>query len=178
MKLKTHVMLDLETVSCRPNAGILSVGACKFNSEDILERFYVEVKLSSCYELGLTSDKSTLDWWKKQSSQAREVFNEGGSYSLAYSLGIFSQWFGDSSLCIWGNGAGMDNVILKNAFQVTDIKVPWEYWDDRCYRTVKACFHVKEEPRKGVFHNALDDALHQANHLIEINKRTKGWILK
>jgi exodeoxyribonuclease VIII len=69
---------------------------------------------------------------------------------------------------IWGNGASFDNVILANAYRRNDLNIPWKYYNDRCYRTMKSLApHIKME-REGTHHNALSDAISQANHLIRI----------
>jgi exodeoxyribonuclease VIII len=70
---------------------------------------------------------------------------------------------------LWGNGAVFDNTILGNAYFITGRKPPWNPWDDRCYRTVKALFKwIPADERQGTYHNALDDAMHQTKHLIKI----------
>ena len=74
-------------------------------------------------------------------------------------------------LKVWGNGANFDNVILDNLYKKLGIKTPWEWWNDRCYRTVKGMFKdVKANKFVGVGHKAIDDAVHQVKHLQKILK--------
>lgn len=47
------------------------------------------------------------------------------------------------------------------------LEQPWAFWNDRCYRTLKARSELKIA-RTGTHHNALDDAKSQALHLITI----------
>jgi exodeoxyribonuclease VIII len=47
----------------------------------------------------------------------------------------------------------------------------WEFWKDRCYRTIKNCYPDVPFDRRGTHHNALDDARSQALHLIAINEK-------
>ena len=75
---------------------------------------------------------------------------------------------------IWGNGAAFDNVVLASAFRATGMQVPWAFWNDRCYRTVKSLFSNVKLKRSGTHHNALDDAVTQAKHLLEIAEHY-GW---
>ena len=77
-----NVMVDLETLSTKNNATILTIGAIKFNLKDApgegeQNTFYMRVNLDSCKELGLDIDKNTEKWWNEQSPEAREeAFNE------------------------------------------------------------------------------------------------------
>lgn len=67
---------------------------------------------------------------------------------------------------VWGNGAAFDNVILASAYRRVTAGTPWQYWNDRCYRTVKALHPDVPMQRTGDHHNALDDAISQAHQLI------------
>jgi exodeoxyribonuclease VIII len=116
---------------------------------------------------GLKMDASTVMWWMKQSDQARAAFNEKG-VSLSTALSDFMDWLDDKAL-VWGNGATFDNVILDNAYRATGLTKPWKYNADRCYRTLKALYpQVPAGERSGTYHNALDDAKHQAMHASRI----------
>ncbi len=48
---------------------------------------------------------------------------------------------------------------------------PWNFWNNRCYRTLKNLHPKIELVRTGVHHHALADAKTQALHLLEILKR-------
>lgn len=163
----SHVMVDLETLGNGSNAVITSIGAAKFNSFGVTDTFMEYVDPESCAEAGLQMDVSTVLWWMKQSDAARSAFAQKGQH-LAVALQGFAAWF-PKDACLWGNGATFDNVILSNAYKAVGQKAPWPYWGDRCYRTVKNLFPVVKAPAfAGVAHNALDDAVHQAKHLILI----------
>jgi hypothetical protein len=77
---------------------------------------------------------------------------------------------------IWGNGASFDNAILAELYRVAKHPSPWEYWNDRCYRTLKNLYKQVVPPpeRKGTHHNALDDAVFQAEHAVSILKFRRG----
>ena len=68
---------------------------------------------------------------------------------------------------LWGN-AGFDNVILRLAYNSRDRGA--FFWQDRCFRTIRETLPPLNLERKGVFHNALDDAENQAVYLIEVMK--------
>ena len=164
-----NVMLDLETLGNNSNSVIVSIGAVMFDSTVVDENgyFYANVDPESCVQAGLKMDASTVMWWMQQSDQARSAFNVGSS-PLAAALIDFSNWIPPGST-VWGNGATFDNVILSNAYLATGIPKPWKYNGDRCYRTLKALYqNIKADARSGVYHNALDDAIHQAKHASKI----------
>jgi len=163
-----QVMLDLETMSVRSNAAIASIGAVKFEvGTGIVDKFYRTIDLRTCKAVGLHIDPETVEWWNKQSKEARQALLKD-NVSLNQALDDFTEWFGRSSLPTWGNGAGFDNVIMENAFAACNMKRPWRPWEDRCYRTIKNIIQVPADDRQGVYHNALDDALHQTRHLLKI----------
>jgi exodeoxyribonuclease VIII len=163
-----QVMLDLETMSVRSNASIASIGAVKFEvGTGIVDKFYRTIDLRTCKAVGLHIDPETVEWWNKQSKEARQALLKD-NVSLNQALDDFTEWFGRSSLPTWGNGAGFDNVIMENAFAACNMKRPWRPWEDRCYRTIKNIIQVPADERQGVYHNALDDALHQTRHLLKI----------
>lgn len=171
--LYPDVMLDLETVDTCPTSAILSIGAVKFNknTSKIGPSFYRVVDVKSCYDLGLTYNPETLKWWASQSETARAVFTQE-SVPIKEALELFSIFLYYHDLKIWGNGSDFDNVILANAYKAANIKQPWEFYNNRCYRTFKSSLLIRTKITKfsGVHHNALDDARNQAIHLQELVK--------
>ena len=164
---KRHVMVDLETLGNNSNAVIISIGAVAFDldsNETFSDTFYSIIDPESCVRSGLKMDVSTVMWWMKQSDQARKAFEKEGSPLIEVLFG-FAAWYPEGAK-FWGNGATFDNVILSNAYSACDMKKPWGYADDRCYRTVKALYPDVKVERVGVYHNAVDDAVTQAKHLV------------
>ena len=162
-----NVMIDLETYSTRPNAAIASIGAVKFEDEKIVDTFYCTIDPASCRAAGLHFEKSTLEWWSKQSKEARASLLKD-NIDLEEALTNFEAWYGNKSLPTWGNGAAFDNVIMDSAYRALDRKRPWLPWEDRCYRTMKNMVNIPIDKREGTYHNALDDALTQTKHLQKI----------
>lgn len=163
-----HVMVDLETMGRRSNAVICSIGAVKFMLDGtIIDKFYCTVDAKDCKSYGLTTDVSTLNWWKKQPKETLALLLKD-NLSLKDALTKFSMWYGNKSLPTWGNGVAFDNVILENAYEAASMQRPWKHWEDRCYRTMKNIIIVDPPEREGTHHNALDDALFQAKHLVKI----------
>lgn len=171
-----HIMLDLETLGTGPDAAILSIGAVKFcpDTGELGPRFYMAIDPVYCQNAGLTIDANTVKWWMKQSEEARkQVFDSPMMLSEALSgfsmfCGITQQ--GGKNNIVWGNSCAFDNVILRNAYKAVGMEAPWDFWNDRCYRTLKALYPQAPFVRQGTHHNALDDAISQAEHAIEIFK--------
>lgn len=155
-----QVMIDLETLSKKKTALIISIGAVKFNAHEIIDTFYVNITPASARAIGLSIDRDTIDWWKQQSPEAIEALKVD-QQDILVALKSFSAWFGPKSLPTWGNGVSFDNVILENAYFAAGLTPPWRYHHERCFRTVSNLFNIQVPKRDGVLHNALDDAKNQ-----------------
>lgn len=166
-----NVMIDLETLGTSPDSVILAIGAVKFNGLTIVDEFYEVIDPQSCIDAGLKVDVSTVMWWMQQGEEARSAFKRPG-YPLVNTLAGFTAWLGadDKGHKVWGNGADFDNAMLQMAYKKAGQMQPWKFWDNRCYRTMKALRPDIKMQRVGTHHNALDDAKDQALHLIEILK--------
>ena len=166
----SNIMVDLETMGAGSTAAIIAIGAVKFGADGLGEEFYAAVDLDSCQKAGLAIDASTLMWWLKQSAAARKAVTVKNPTSLFQALSDFTKFVGPKkSAKIWGNGASFDNPILANAYRAINLEQPWDFWNDRCYRTVKALLGAGIEVETvGTAHNALDDAKTQALHLCKI----------
>lgn len=176
------VMVDLETLGTLPGSVILSIGAVAFDEFETganpHHAFYTAIKRDSCEQLGLTVDAGTLAWWEKQDEQARKVLTDPNAVDLKMALLFFNQWLDnyDDDVRIWGNGADFDNPLLACAWRAAGLKPKYKFWNERCYRTVKNQYPDIALTRSGTYHNALDDARSQAEHLVQICQR-RGWKL-
>lgn len=169
------VMADIETLGVRPGSVILSIGAVRFDrdtGEISPNVFYRVIDRASCHAAGLTEDASTVDWWTSQSEEARAVLrwaDAGDAAFLPDALQDFADWMAAGpSPRLWGCGAAFNNVLLRAAFDAVGLPHPWPFWNDRCFRTLKGLHPGREPERQGVYHNALDDALHQARWALAI----------
>tara|TARA_R110000803_G_scaffold95395_5_gene163397 strand:+ start:5361 stop:5879 length:519 start_codon:yes stop_codon:yes gene_type:complete len=168
------VMLDLETMGNGSNATIIAIGAVYFDKESVISKFYVNVDRKSCEDRGFVSDDSTIKWWSEQSDAARDALLVDPE-DIIDALQMFRDWINDlgtpfKDVEMWGNGAMFDNTILGNAYKACSMQIPWSFWNDRCYRTVKSMNTSIKLNRVGTHHNAVDDAESQALHLINILK--------
>lgn len=161
----TNIIIDLETLGQSPGCIILSIGAYCLETK---ETFYRAVSIDSNLKLGLTMDASTLQWWMKQSDDARKVFNEP-SVTLNAALLALSQWMSQfSKVNVWGDGAMFDLSILEAAYRAAKLNYPWHYTQCCCYRTLKKLFPQFPKPRTGTYHRADDDARTNGEHLDKI----------
>lgn len=167
-----HVMLDLETLGTKPGSVILSIGAVNFGPKGIGPKIYIPINQASSEASGLTTDRATLGWWLRQSPEARTVLEETrkGGVRLPDALEQFAAFMRQcgSDVRVWGCGANFDNVLLSHAYSVVGQRLPWKYTNDRCYRTLKNLFPSITIERAGTHHNAVDDALSQAEHATRI----------
>ena len=190
-----QVMLDLETLGTSSNAVILSIGAVEFDlvTKELGERFYVNVDIQSCFNAGLKADGDTIMWWLKQDDAARAALTNSAAIHINMALGQFNAYLfhvtrsGGGNVCVWGNGCGFDNVILQNAHRKTGIgraKV-WPFRNDRDMRTL---IHIAKllgiNPRNvptateiGIKHSAIDDAIRQAQVVMELYTAMRAQIL-
>lgn len=166
------VMLDLETMGNGSNSAMIAIGAVAFDDNNVVDEFYTQINLSSAMRQGGFVDGSTIMWWLKQSGEARGAFsNNDNAPDLMSALNAFDSWCEKVKVGeVWGNGAMFDNAILGNAYKSNGLTIPWKFWNDMCYRTVKNMNKHVELNRVGTHHNAVDDAKSQALHLIEILK--------
>jgi hypothetical protein len=168
--LADHVMIDLETMGTGPDAAIVAIGAVAFDpaTERITATHYQLVDLQSAVDLGGQMTCSSVLWWLQQSDAARAELARPGE-PLRMALQCLGEWLRRATVegvQVWGNGCDFDNVILASAYRRAGMPLPWRWSRNRCYRTVRALHPDVLLARGGVHHNALDDAAHQAQHLM------------
>lgn len=169
------VMVDLETLSSDSDAVVVSIGAVGFSPEGVAVPFYGILDRSEQVTHGRSINPNTVDWWLKQDALARVVF-EQQAFPVATILGQFAtylQQFG-REVRLWGNGSDFDNVILGNLYRAYQMKQPWSHRNNRCFRTLKNLVTLdagEGVERGGTHHNALDDAIYQAEMAVQFMKK-------
>ncbi|HCR3972959.1 3'-5' exonuclease [Citrobacter freundii] len=181
----THLMVDMETMGNGPDAPIVSIGAVFFDPStgNTGAEFYQVVSLESSMSFGMKPDASTIQWWLKQSSEARSAILVDEAMGLRESLELLADFIaenaanGSHTVQLWGNGCSFDNVILRRAYALTDTPFAVPFWNDRDVRTmVELGKSVGINPRfdipfEGDMHNALSDARHQVKYVSAIWQR-------
>lgn len=181
----THLMVDMETMGNGPDAPIVSIGAVFFDPStgNTGAEFYQVVSLESSMLFGMKPDASTIQWWLKQSSEARSAILVDEAMGLRESLELLADFIaenaanGSHTVQMWGNGCSFDNVILRRAYALTDTPFAVPFWNDRDVMTiVELGKSVGINPRhdipfEGDLHNALSDARHQVKYVSAIWQR-------
>lgn len=167
-------MLDLETMGTGPDAAIIAIGAVAFDPErnampgGVDAQFYATIDLSDAMRCGGVVDGDTVMWWMARDDSARAQFAAEAQTTLSALTNLAAWMHRNDIKHVWGNGAEFDNVILSAAYRRLDAPLPWKFYNNRCYRTLKAMSPQIKLQRVGTYHNALDDAKSQAQHLLEI----------
>jgi len=149
----SEVMIDLETLSVRPHAIILVIGAIKFNRNSPIWKenpefkkhniFYRKIEIKSCEDVGLHRNPETELWWDSQDKDVKqEAFGGIDRISLKQALEKFTRWFRGSK-CVWGHGSSFDITILGEAYKRCDMEIPWKFWLVRDTRTLFDLGNVK-----------------------------------
>ncbi len=163
----THVMLDLETLGTKPGCVILSIGACVFyptTGPDEEKTFYAVLNRDDQLDKDMFVDPNTLRWWKKQNSKAWEQATARAQPTEGELKRFLKWWYSHKGKFLWSQGSNFDGPLLEALFHAFGAKEPWRFHETRDTRTVYQMCHVKSSDikRDGTYHNALDDAMHQA----------------
>lgn len=166
-------VVDIETWSTSTTAAIASIGACRIdiNSGIIDNEFYINVSKKTCDQVGLDTQQSTVDWWKKQDRKVLLDLTQN-TVSITTALAEFFKWHNPDQE-LWCHGLNFDAPIIQYAAVKTGwLEMPWKYYNLRCSRTLAAAFNVNPMAyrKKGQHHNALEDAKSQALMIYHIKK--------
>jgi hypothetical protein len=164
-----NIMIDLETLGTRADSVIMSIGAVKFDldSREIDDKaLYVSVSIDSNHEVAPRHiSEDTVIWWLKQGAAAQEVFIQPKT-TLYAALQDLEAWIDHPDYKVWSNGADFDIPMIAHAFTTFGLDIPWKFWNTGCFRTMKGLPNApKAAAKPRVAHNAMYDALAQAEHL-------------
>ena len=158
------IMIDIETLSTKPNATILNIAAQAFDPFSTTfyeQQFYTRVDTED--QDGRDIDDGTMEWWAKQGADAQEeAFGEDNRMLLKESLEQLTKicWNADR---IWANGIAFDMTILEDAYKSFGMPIPWQYYKVCDARTVYKMNPDRE--RLGNSHHALEDVILQIDLL-------------
>lgn len=186
MRIPDFIIFDFETLSTdTTTAPIISMGAIcgKWGDEvdDIRQNsFYRNVRIDEQLHLGLKPMKSTLEWWSKQSAEAKLVFNAKDKVSLQTCLDDFRDWCKLNNVThdttVWIRAPHFDFNIITNLYtriygkDRCEEMMPISHWRVRDTRTfndiawgVKNGYHPARHEIFSHFdiveHNAVDDCI-------------------
>ena len=176
------LMIDTETAGLPPTGALLSIGGVFFDLQTCTlgPTFNRTIHLASSVKHGGTIDAGTVLWWLRQGTEAQKAVAYGGE-PIDLVLTDFAEWIAQTcrheDVRPWGNSTSFDMTIVGGAYQRLGLQVPWHFTNERDFRTVRNLYpHVEYDPgEKGAgAHNALTDAIFQAEHLFKIKNRNKA----
>ena len=140
-----HVMIDLETLSLRPDAAIIQVAAVEFEpitggNIKVDDAFIHSVDV---FGQSRHSDPETIDWWRERTAEGSSVFIESATGRSAVTLDavipLLNQWWyerANTGTMVWSHGAAFDIPILTHAYMKAGwAGAPWHYRQVRDTRT-------------------------------------------
>lgn len=176
----THAMIDLETLSTRYNAAVISMGVAIFNDDKIID--------SAGWALAPESihghiDPKTVQWWTQQAEAAREFSFTGKYKSVTVGFELKTLLAKYDVQEVWSKDPHFDHVILGEWWDrvareenFTLGEFPVHYRAPRSYRTleseaIRAGFdHTEWEQYNYVAHNPIEDAVTQARSVIKMRQ--------
>jgi DNA polymerase III epsilon subunit-like protein len=173
-----NIMIDIETLGTTPGSLILSVGAVPFDERGVFTQdgFHMAISAASCTAAGLTIDPSTVAWWMRQSDAARAAAFPEVACTLGQVLYELQAWFARTQgERVWCHGATFDVPLLDAAYRAMSMTPPWAFYNVRCTRTLYELAGVSPDRTKGTHHNALDDAIAQAEAAMMAHQKLGIW---
>lgn len=162
-----NILIDLETAAKTERAAILSIGAVPFilPSDDVLfvdaatgssalqskaleeiQPYFTSINATSCVMEGMEFDQDTVNWWSRQSLEAKSQFNDTDRAKnieqafiglIEYIRGIRNKFGCD--IQIWTQGTDFDIPKIRYCCtKIADIpeeQLPWRYNAVRDART-------------------------------------------
>jgi len=164
-------MIDIETLSRKPDGCIISIGMAVFNESKVLavDSWAIEHR----YWHGHL-EPNTLHWWFQQSEEARH-FSFSGTHTDSHVAVKIKDLFAEYMVHeVWANDPDFDLVMLKGWWsRCSALEYPVKFWNHRSYRTLLALVRdlTGTDPKKDfagefIAHNPADDATAQARVVI------------
>lgn len=181
--MKLWGVIDLETLSARPNAAVIEIGCVQFDAMHTkfipLREFYTKIDLAeySSDDHDFHIDGKTLKWWLEQDRV--RTFSKTEENMLS-AMSNFENWLKNGPIINgwWGNGCSFDNVIIRNWLGSYSGETFFPYASDRDVRTIKmlatdiGCKF--DDLASANPHHALEDALYEAKIVHRAYQCIKG----
>ena len=170
--MSKDLMLDIETFDNKPTSLVLTIGLVWFDFDNPQVEPYdgQHHRLNPEEQKGRTISAATVLWWLRQDKAARESLQSGEYTTIGNVHGAVEGAVKQADR-VWAKGPDFDCVILASLFPA----IKWPFWKHRDVRTVLDVAGIRDRKFEGTAHNALDDAVNQANALREavVKLRTK-----
>lgn len=188
-----HLAIDTETLGVTDNAIITSIAVTPFRLTDkdatfesLLEKtFFMKINAKTQNKLyKRTADKSTLDWWNKQSDKVKSYSFKScpddahpKAALIALNKFIKDTEYDWHNSYVFERGMGFDTTKMQSLYQACDVKMGFNFWRAREIRTINDLIgdvsNGKWEPDEGrpdgfIEHHAKHDAALDAYRLIQL----------
>ncbi len=167
--MKPQTMVDIETLSSKPDAAVIAIGLCLFDETGVLDthQILIDPRLAPGHR-----DSDTLDWWNRQDPDVFRKMMSGERTPWDACDEMYDVCRHDwQSRTIWANAPTFDISILRHLFNTYGIDFPFHFSKEMDYRSVKALakaqgidFNAPLEERSA--HDAESDAIAQAKALL------------
>jgi len=166
-----HAMIDIETLSLRACAHILTIAARIFDPATGAMGDAITLRTEPDHQMGAHIDPATVAWWARQSEAARiAAFSEDDAQSLHASLFALGRWMRSRGVSrVWCKGPSFDAAILEDAYRRCGLSCPWQFHQVRDVRTIVERAGVAVE-RSSTLHDALADVDHQIALVVEAHR--------
>lgn len=160
------LMIDIETTDTAVTAQMIQIGAAAEDGDIFLAN--IKPDDAAITQQRFTESVATLEWWR--ADVRVQMFNEilAAGEEIEQVLNRFQQWvFSKQPTEVWCKGASFDFAILRHAFAVCKINLPWVYRQERCLRTYYALFdkefinQTNDKFPNPTLHNGMEDAKQQ-----------------
>lgn len=163
--LDKHCMIDIETLGSNPSSPVIQIGLVYFTRQGITLQSQVSIDFDDALKYGEV-DGSTIKFWLEQPKISQESLFVNQKPMKEAMEAIVKLIDGQNANFYWAH-ATFDFPIIQSLCRKLGIKYPLPY--KRCLdlRTLEMLAgYPKWEERKGIHHNALADAVYQAEHAI------------
>lgn len=168
--MKNILMIDIETTGTRAGCRVLTLGAFGFDTHCRQVEFYTHFNIKD--QVGLFDEASTMEWWSRQAADVRDEAFAGAENTvdgIVDFLTFFENHFSTergSNFQVWSCGIDFDMTVLKELFKVFGHVLPWPFWCQYDYRTIKNLFPCAKAAEANIDkHNSLEDAKAQMRGL-------------
>lgn len=164
------LQVDIEGLAITPNAAVLSIGLALFSTTGITRSAHFLLDLEDQEKLGRHSGAGTvLFWMAQEEARKRLIDKKQPKYTASEAHTLLREW-SQGDVPVWACGPDYDFTILKSLMQSIGKELPWKYWMQRDFRTIKALAPALDIPKTNA-HDAEADAIWQAEYLIALNKK-------
>ena len=167
-------MLDLETLSTKQNAVVLTLGAVKFNPfnlQEPSEELYLRIDADQQISLGRDVSESTVEWWMKQSEEVQEeAMGPENRISVVDACQQLNRFLVGVDK-VWCQGPHFDITILETLFRDVEMSTNWQYYQVMDSRTIFSLFGDLRDKNRSSAHNAVEDCKEQVRALQKLNRQ-------